>query len=179
MIQSKHLLWIQTCSIICILMFAFSGCSHKGGIFGVDTFAEIPSGSVPEPAGQKLCQWQSAQVQQAVQDQTVLYKADFLGKGDKLAPLAKKKILRTVNNGMANSQMWVVESTDDPSQDSSRVESVTQQLALLGVVGPNVGIGVPSALGMPGVFAETNSLNSGRNSRGNSSFRNQLNGFMN
>ena len=58
-------------------LLVLSGCSHHRGVTGVDSIADVPKGAVPEPAGVKLCQWQTAQVLQAAQDQTVLYKADF------------------------------------------------------------------------------------------------------
>ncbi|MCP4479562.1 MAG: hypothetical protein GY818_15875 [Planctomycetaceae bacterium] len=163
--------------LIFISMLVFSGCSHHRGGTGVDSLADVPKGAVPEPAGVKLCQWQTAQVLQAAQDQTVLYKADFLGESAKLAPSATEKILRSLQNGTAGVQIWVVEATKNATQDSRRVDSVTQQLTSWGVPSPRVGIGMPTALGMPGVFAESNFLNQGRGSRGNSSSRSQFNGF--
>ncbi len=165
--------------LILISLLVFSGCNHHRGLTGVDSIADVPKGAVPEPAGVKLCRWQTAQVQQAAQDQTVLYKADFLGESDQLAPSATEKILRALQNGTADVQMWVVEATQDTTQDSRRVNSVTQQLANWGVQSPRVGIGMPTALGMPGVFAESNFLNQGRNARGNSASRTQFNGFTN
>ncbi|MDA7861658.1 hypothetical protein N9B31_01435 [Mariniblastus sp.] len=160
-------------------LLVLSGCSHHRGVTGVDSIADVPKGAVPEPAGVKLCQWQTAQVLQAAQDQTVLYKADFLGESDKLAPSATEKILRSLQNETAGLQIWVVEATANATQDSRRVDSVTQQLNSWGVPSPRVGIGMPTALGMPGVFAESNFLNQGRSSRGNSASRTQFNGRTN
>ena len=48
------------------------GCASRGGILGVDCCADIPAGAIPQPAGAKLCDWQTAQVSSAVVDQTVL-----------------------------------------------------------------------------------------------------------
>lgn len=179
MISTSTTLKSPALLLVLTSLLVFSGCSHHRGNTGVDSLADVPKGAVPEPAGVKLCQWQTAQVLQAAQDQTVLYKADFLGESDKLAPSATEKILRSLQNGTAGAQIWVVEATKNTTQDSRRVESVTQQLTSWGVPSPRVGIGMPTALGMPGVFAESNFLNQGRGSRGNSSSRSQFNGFTN
>ncbi len=170
---------IQLAFLILIPIFVFSGCNHHRGMKGVDSLTEVPKGAVPEPAGVKLCQWQTAQVLQAAQDQTVLYRADFIGESDRLSPSATEKMLRSLQNGTAGTQIWVVEATLDSSQDTMRVKSVTKQLTDFGVSSPQVGIGMPTALGMPGVFAESNFLNQGRNARLNSPSRTQFSGFTN
>lgn len=178
MIQLNTLLRISLILLTSIALTSSTGCSQRQRLLNVDALSEVPSGAVPAPAGNKLCQWQHAQVQQAAQDQTVLYKADFVGLSPQLSPSATDKIVQALRTGTASSQFWKVEPTGDSFRDANRVNSVAQQLAYWGVSNPQVGIGIPTALGLPGVIAESNfrnSVNSQRNTNTNS--QNQFGGL--
>ena len=171
---STTILRIMVVMMIAITIIPQSGCSRHRIVSNIDALSDVQRGAVPEPVGVKLCQWQNAQVQQAAKDQTVLYKADFIGQSAELAPAATDKIVQSLRNGTANLQTWMIEPTGDSYQDSIRVNSVTQRLAYWGVINPQVAIGIPTALGMPGVIAETNFRNSNVNTRNRSTSRNQI-----
>lgn len=130
------------------------GCASRGGILGVDCCADIPAGAVPEPAGTKVCQWQSAQVANAIADQTVLYQADFIGTTDALSPAAAERMARNVASGLAAMQPALIEPSGDASLDAARVNSVHVQLASFGIATPMVEVAIPAALGLRGPEAE-------------------------
>lgn len=179
MIHSSKLLRAPVVLIACIATISFTGCANKQGILDVDAFADVQAGAVPEPVGTKVCQWQTAQTQQAAKDQAVLYKADFIGQSEALAPSATDKIVQALRNGTASSQVWMVEPSGDSYRDSIRLNSVRQLLVFWGVPNPQVGTGIPAALGMPGVLAESNFRNSGvnNNQRNTTTTQNQFLGF--
>jgi len=131
-----------------------SGCASRGGILGVDCCADIPAGAVPEPAGAKVCDWQTAQVTGAVADQTVLYQADFIGNSSVLSPAAIKRMARNAGSGMADMQPAFIEPSGDVSLDAERVSVVTTQLASFGITAPIVEVATPAALGLRGPLAE-------------------------
>src|SRR6056297_3320474 len=102
-----------TCSI--------AGCASRGGIFGVDRCADIPAGAVPEPAGTKVCDWQTAQVSGAIEDQAVLYQSDFIGRTARLSPAALERMSRHTQSNLANVIPWVIEPSGDEALDTARV----------------------------------------------------------
>jgi hypothetical protein len=130
------------------------GCTSRGGILGVDRCADIPAGAVPEPAGSKVCNWQTAQVTGAVADQTVLYQCDFIGTSAELSPGASERMARNANSGLAAMQPAVIEPSGDVSLDSKRVNAVIGQLASFGVTAPIVEVATPAAIGLRGPQAE-------------------------
>jgi len=131
-----------------------SGCASRGGILGVDCCADIPAGAVPEPAGSKVCDWQTAQVTGAVADQTVFYQADFIGPSAELSPGAIERMTRNANSGLAAVQPAFIEPSGDVSVDSERVNAVAARLASFGVSAPIVEVATPAALGLRGPQAE-------------------------
>lgn len=145
-----------------------SGCASRGGILGVDCCADIPAGAVPELAGTKVCNWQTAQVSSAIGDQTVLYQADFIGTSANLSPGAIERMARNANSGLAAVQPSLIEPSGNASLDTSRVNTVNVQLASLGVTSPMVEVATPAALGLQGPLAEQvaggfgNNANAGR-----------------
>ncbi|KLU06085.1 putative signal peptide protein [Rhodopirellula islandica] len=130
------------------------GCTSRGGVLGVDRCADIPAGAIPEPAGSKVCNWQSAQVTGAVADQTVLYHADFVGTSAELSPGAIERMARNANSGLAGIQPSFVEPSGSNELDAARVNAVTVQLASFGIPSPVVEVASPAALGLRGPQAE-------------------------
>ena len=138
--------------LACFMMLA--GCAGRGGILGVDQCADIPCGAIPEPAGTKVCAWQSAQVQSAIADQTVLYQADFVDRTDQLSPAARQRIGRHATSGLGTQLPWVIEPSGDPDLDASRVAAVNLALSQQNITAVEVQIATPAALGLRGPLAE-------------------------
>jgi len=145
----------------------FSGCANRGGILGVDCCADIPAGAIPEPAGNKVCNWQTAQVANAIADQAVLYQADFISTTDQLSPAALDRMSRHAQSNLANVLPWVVEPSGEANLDASRIASALTALSARGVTPIDIQIATPAALGLSGPQAEGVARNSGNN--GNSS----------
>ena len=143
-----------TTSCLAVALITSSGCASRGGILGVDCCADIPAGAIPEPAGSKLCDWQTAQVSGAEADQTVFYKSDFIGSSAKIAPNSIERIARTARSGLAANQPSVIEPSGDEALDAARVSAVSLQLASYGITQPIVTVAIPAALGMQGIRAE-------------------------
>lgn len=131
-----------------------SGCATRGGIMGVDCCADIPAGAIPEPAGAKVCNWETAQVTAAIADQTVLYKSDFIGTSEELSPNAIERMARNIYSGLATMQPAYVESSGNAELDAARVVSVNAKLASFGVETSLAELATPAALGLRGPFAE-------------------------
>ena len=143
------------CNIcLAITVTAVTGCASRGGICGVDRCADIPAGAIPEPAGVKVCDWQTAQVSNAEADQTVFYKCDFIGNSARIAPDTIQRIARTAGSGLASTQPSIIEPSGDDQLDAARATAVTLQLASYGIKQPTVTVAIPAALGMQGVRAE-------------------------
>lgn len=160
-----------------IVSLAVIGCASRGGFMGVDCCADIPAGAIPEPAGAKVCDWQTAQVTSAVADQSVFYRADFVGTSATLSPAAIDRMARNACSGLAFSQPAVVEPSGDAVLDAARVESVITQLASLGVAAPVVEVATPAALGMQGQLAERVAGGFGHSSTGTGAPVSQASGF--
>ena len=108
----------------------------------------------PEPAGSKVCDWQTAQASGAEADQTVFYKSDFIGSSAKIAPNSIDRIARTARSGLAANQPSIIEPSGDEALDAARVSAVSLQLASYGITQPSVTVAIPAALGMQGIRAE-------------------------
>ncbi len=141
-------------SCLTLALIATSGCASRGGILGVDGSADIPAGAIPEPAGAKVCEWQTAQVTGAAADQTVFYRADFIGNSAKISPDAISRIARNASSGLATSQPSIIEPSGDEAVDAARITAVSLQLASYGITQPMVEVAIPAALGLRGIQAE-------------------------
>ncbi|TWT94710.1 hypothetical protein [Stieleria varia] len=150
-------------TLTCCLSF---GCSHHDGVLGVDCCADIPAGAIPAPAGSKVCQWQSAQVNSAIADQTVLYQADFIDRSATLSPAALQRLSRHAQTDLAAVQSWTIEPSGDAAVDTNRLASVLHELAIRGIHSPDVQLAFPAALGLSGPQAEraASALGNTRNS---------------
>ncbi|MEZ6090017.1 MAG: hypothetical protein R3C05_18725 [Pirellulaceae bacterium] len=137
-----------------LLSLASLGCASRCGILGVDACADIPAGAVPAPVGAKVCAWQTAQVSNAVADQTILYNADFIGLSDQLSPAAIERLARNADSGLVITVPSFVEPSGDAALDAARVNAVMVQLASHGVTEPIVEVATPAALGLRGPQAE-------------------------
>lgn len=153
-----------------------TGCASKGGICGVDCCADIPSGAIPQPAGTKVCEWQTAQVNSALNDQFVLYHADFVGDGVKLSPAAIARLARNTAGGFGNDRPYVIEPSADSSIDAARVGAVAEELASMGIANANIEIATPAAIGLRGTIAEGVALQIGNNRGGSNSSQNNRSG---
>lgn len=131
-----------------------TGCASRGGVLGVDCCADVPAGAIPEPAGTKVCNWQTEQVGSAIADQTILYQADFVSDTTALSPSALGRMSRHVQSGLATAQTWLIEPSGDESLDSQRVAKATEELVLRGVTSMQVQVATPAALGLRGPQAE-------------------------
>lgn len=163
-------------SSLTVGLITASGCASRGGILGVDRCADIPAGAIPEPAGVKVCDWQTAQVSAAEADQTVFYKSDFIGNSAKLAPNSINRLARTANSGLAANQPAIIEPSGDETLDAARVAAVSLQLASYGIPEPVVTVAIPAALGMQGIRAEQ--IADGLGNFGNNGVRNQGMGYQ-
>jgi hypothetical protein len=141
-------------SSLAVALITSSGCASRGGILGVDRCADIPAGAIPEPAGVKICDWQTAQVAGALADQTVFYKSDFIGDSAKIAPNSLNRIARSARSGLSTSQPSIIEPSGDETLDAARVTAVSLQLASYGITQPVVEVAIPAAIGMLGIRAE-------------------------
>lgn len=165
-----------TTSCLAIALITTSGCASRGGILGVDRCADIPAGAIPEPAGVKNCNWQTAQVSSAEADQTVFYKCDFIGNSAKIAPEAINRIARTASSGLATTQPSIIEPSGDEALDAARVTAVSLQLSSYGIPQPVVTVAIPAALGMQGIRAEQ--IADGLGNFGNNGARNGGRGYQ-
>jgi hypothetical protein len=143
-----------TMAVVSLLALANAGCASRGGILGVDCCADIPAGAIPEPAGTKVCQWQTAQVNAALSDQTVLYLADFVDHTDQLSPAAVHRVARHVESGLATSLPWVVEPSGDANLDQQRIDRVADHLSQHGISPVSITLATPAAIGLRGPVAE-------------------------
>ena len=165
-----------TRSCLAVALITTSGCASRGGIFGVDRCADIPAGAIPEPAGAKVCDWQTAQVANAEADQTVFYKCDFVGNSAKIAPESLNRIARSAGSGLATNQPSIIEPSGDETLDAARVTAVSLQLASYGITDPVVTVAIPAALGMQGIRAER--IADGLGNFGNGSSGNGRGGYQ-
>ena len=165
-----------TTSCLAIALITTTGCASRGGILGVDRCADIPAGAIPEPAGVKTCNWQTAQVSSAEADQTVFYKCDFIGNSAKIAPEAINRIARTASSGLATTQPSIIEPSGDEALDAARVTAVSLQLSSYGIPQPVVTVAIPAALGMQGIRAEQ--IADGLGNFGNNGARNGGRGYQ-
>ena len=156
MIRCSQFSTVLFLSIILFTVIFTSGCKHHGGILGVDRCADIPAGAIPEPAGTKICNWQTAQVANAYVDLVTLYRSDFVGDSTKLAPAAIERINRQLfpEGSTAAQTPWIVEPSGDHALDAARVEAVSNFLAERGSTTVDVVLGTPPAIGLSGPFAE-------------------------
>ena len=159
--NSKHGKSLSLAALGCL--FLVTGCASRGGIFGVDRCADIPAGSIPEPAGNKVCNWQTVQVSNAFADQLVLYRSDFVGNTAELSPAAERRMSRLANAGSASDLTWVIEPSGNAETDQTRVQAAVDRLTQLGVAPVDVSISVPAALGLPGLQAERLGVGFGQN----------------
>lgn len=162
---SKIIYQIKSFTKVFFLGLAFtisilSGCGTCGW-FGVNGCDEFEKGAVPAPAGSKVAQWEVIQVARAMEDQTSLYQADFIGSTAALSPSAKEKMARAISSGLS-SQKWIVQPTENLQLNRLRLIQVTGQLEMMGLVDPIVEISDPTAIGLPGPLAESAISNSGR-----------------
>ncbi|MGB7342890.1 MAG: hypothetical protein WBD20_01640 [Pirellulaceae bacterium] len=160
--QNKYLASI---AIACLCLS--TGCM-KCGILGVDRCADIPSGAIPEPAGSKLCQWQTAQATGAFADQLVLCQSDFLHNSTQLSPAATERVERLVHNGSAQQTVWTIEPSDSVQLDESRLREFVYYLDNLGAPPIDVVVARPAALGLTGPVAERAVSSLGGGARGTS-----------
>lgn len=146
-----------------------SGCACCGW-FG-KCGSDIDPGSVPAPPGTYTRAWEGVQISQARNDQTAIYRADFVGETTSLSPGAINKMELAIRDGLG-SQMWIVEPSGDLMLDRQRLLNVTERLQVLGIDNPEVEISKPTAIGLPGAFAESSLNNLGTPQRsGANSFR--------
>ena len=153
------LLASATLGTLCTL----AGCANTRGVLDVDRCADIPAGSIPEPAGTKLCEWQTAQITNALADQTVLYQCDFIGGKSTLSPAAMERIRRHANSGLAEDASWVVEPSSDATLDQARIQRVELFFDELGISNSDISIALPPAIGLSRNFAERAASGSVRN----------------
>ena len=146
--KSKSFVLLLAC------LFLVTGCASRGGIFGVDRCADIPAGAIPEPAGNKICNWQTVQVSNAFADQLVLYRSDFVGDTVQLSPAAERRMSRLANAGSASDLTWVIEPSENAELDQARLQSAVDRLTQFGVSPVDVSIAVPAAIGLVGPQAE-------------------------
>lgn len=130
------------------------GCASRGGILGVDCCADILSGAIPRPPGAKVCEWHTAQIKNAAADQTVLYRADFVGASTTLSPGAAERMGRNAASGLLAIQPTVIEPSGDIDLDAQRVDAVARELAGRGIDQPVIQLAIPAALGLSGPQAE-------------------------
>ena len=137
----------QSIAITHLLLFAFlAGCASKKGVFHVDQHADIPKGSIPEPAGRKLDAIVTQQILSADQDRFAFYLCDFIGSTAVLSPNADNRLVRLRENGDPERLELVVQPSGDETLDSGRIAGIQARLKQLGVRDASVVIATPPAL---------------------------------
>ena len=171
--RDLRLLFYPSAVLVCLGTLTLIGCASDHGILGVDRCADIPRGAIPEPAGSKVCEWQTAQVTSALADQGVFHLSDFRGDTAALSPAAIERLARSVDGGLAIGLTWIVEPSGDLELDAERVASLAAALhsAGLAVSADAIQVAYPAALGLPGPRAERIGIGGSRTSsnRGNGS----------
>ena len=123
-----------------------AGCASKEGVFNVDQHADIPKGSIPEPAGRKLSAIVNQQILSADKDSFVLYRSDFVGTTSALSPSGNNRLSRLQANDAIETSEIIIEPSGGESIDSERIASVKLKLEQLGVWDTTVLLGMPPAL---------------------------------
>ena len=137
----------QTLTITNLLLLVFlAGCASKEGVFNVDQHADIPKGSIPEPAGRKLDAIVTQQILSAYQDRLVLYLSDFVGTTSTLSPSAVNRLVRLQVSGELKTSELIIQPSGDETLDLKRVAIVKSELEQLGAWDASVRIATPPAL---------------------------------
>ena len=148
--------------LLIAMLAAATGCHQRHGKNWLDCHSDYCAGSVPEPAGAKLCRWEEAQVGNAAIDQTVLYRCDFVGDSLEIGPQAKERLLRLLHSGSLSNSVVVIEKTTNLNLDQLRLEHVVEQFSAMGAAPLNAMIGIPPALGVSAAWAERATAATGR-----------------
>lgn len=134
-------------AITSLILFAcVAGCASKEGVFNVDQHADIPKGSIPEPAGRKLNAIVNQQILSADTDSFALYISDFVGQTSDLSPSANNRLIRLKANDALETSEIVIEPSGEDTLDSERIASVKLKLEQLGVWDITILLGKPPAL---------------------------------
>lgn len=137
----------QSIAITNLMLFAcVAGCASKEGVFNVDQHADIPKGSIPEPAGRKLDAIVTQQILIADQDRFALYLGDFVGATALLSPSAEQRLLRLSGSGELETAEVIVQSSGDETLDANRIKGVQTRLEELGDWNAKVHLATPPAL---------------------------------
>lgn len=137
----------QSIVITNLMLFAcVAGCASKEGVFNVDQHADIPKGSIPEPAGRKLDAIVTQQILSADQDRFALYLGDFVGVTSLLSPSAEQRLMRLNSNGELETSEVIVQPSGNEILDANRIKSVQATLEELGAWNAKVQLAEPPAL---------------------------------
>lgn len=140
----------QSIVITNLMLFAcVAGCASKEGVFNVDQHADIPKGSIPEPAGRKLDAIVTQQILSADQDRFALYLCDFVGATSQLSPSAGQRLMRLSESGELGTSEVIVQPSGDETLDANRIKSVQTRLEELGDWNSKVQLAKPPALPLP------------------------------
>lgn len=137
----------QSIVITSLILFAcVAGCATKEGVFNVDQHADIPKGSIPEPAGRKLDTIVTQQILSADQDRFALYVGDFIGVTALLSPNADQRLMRLNASGELETSEVIIQPSGDETLDANRIKSVQKRLEELGDWNAHVHLAKPPAL---------------------------------
>ena len=116
--------------LLVVALATSSGCQSRGCRARVlrDEHADFPPGAVPAPAGTYRDQWHAEQTARAERDFFVFYLYEWQGESDRLSPFGERHLERVVQRAHHTPHPLVVEPSDDPLLDQSRV--VALQIAL-------------------------------------------------
>jgi uncharacterized membrane protein YgcG len=141
---------------LCLVATAMLGCRCDDGILGVDKCADVPCGAIPATPGSHLCQWQQAQVASASIDLGVFYQAEFIGTSDTLGPAGCEHVARMVQQGAVGRIPIIIDPSDDPQRDQSRVVALAAAFTAAGAPMSldQIEISYPPAIGLDGFRAQ-------------------------
>jgi hypothetical protein len=116
------------------------GCQNCGQKHGIDKCADIPSGAIPKPNGTYSCQWQTAQISRAGQDQWLVYEYEWFKEGKQLGPFGQRHVEALVQQLPHCDCKIVVEpyfdqlkNAPDAELNEARRQVLVTQLAAAGV----------------------------------------------
>ena len=146
--------------LVALLFAALAGgCQNCGQQHGIDKCADIPPGAIPRPAGTYSCQWQTAQISRAGQDQWLVYEYEWFKEGKQLGPFGQRHVEALLQQLPHCDCKIIVEpyfdttkNAPDAELNEARRQVVVTQLATAGVPEPDsrVVLGYSQALPLYG-----------------------------
>lgn len=124
--------------------------------WGVDRFADIPPGAIPEPSHTTVHRHFETQAAKAEADDFVFYRHEFYMDGKELGPYGQYHLRLVANRIHTVPFPILVQAVPDPKLNEARRQTVILALKRVGLddIDHRVIVGFPEAEGMSGEEAE-------------------------